>query len=100
VSVTASRVFVDALDQLLDGAFAVADDVRGRAFGDRHEFIVHDERAKIFASNHLFDYYPFRFGLFLSEVKRGAGVFQIFNADGRASAVIAIKRLDDDGKPD
>ena len=76
VPVTASRVGVGLVDQLLDRAFAVADDVRRHAFGNRDQPIIDDQSAKIRIADQLFfDDDPAR--IFLGFFKGDLRVFQI-----------------------
>ena len=55
VAVSATRVGVGLVDELLDGGFAVAFDVCRYAFGDRDQAVIDYQRAKVGAHKLFLD---------------------------------------------
>ena len=51
----AARVFIDDIDKLLDGVFAISNHMAGHALGSGNQFAVDDQQAVIEALQKAFD---------------------------------------------
>src|SRR5690349_1917315 len=94
VAVTTSWVSVRLIDQLLDGAFAVTDNMGRHAFCNRDQPVIYDERTKIGPHQLSLDDDPAAVLLCLFECS--ACVLDRPDADGRTFAVVAVERLNYD----
>ncbi len=98
VADAAARVLVDDLDQLLDGALAVADDVAGHALGGGDQLAVDHQQAMVEALEEALDQHG-------AAVLAGGGegrldLLLVHQADADAAAVIGVERLDHDREAD
>ncbi len=92
----APRVGVGQLDEVLDGALAVADDVGGHPLGDGGEPAVDDQAAVVAPGDVGLDDHPAAPGLVLGDRERRADVVGVLEVQADAAAVVAVERLDHD----
>ncbi len=92
----AARIAVLALDELADGAPAIADHVRRHALGHRDHPSVDDEHAVIAPGREPLDDRLARDGARLGP--RGAHGVGVIEATGDAAPVVGVERLHDHGK--
>gem|GEM_PF-7088930 len=92
VALAAAGVLVHRGHELGDGAGAVADDVRGHAFGDGDQPPVHHEDAVVVALEMLLDEHAA--AVLRRLVERPAHLLVRRQPDAHAAAVVAVERLD------
>ena len=98
VADAAARVLVHDLDQLLDRALAVADDVAGHALGGGDQLAVDHQQAMVEAFEEALDQHG-------AAVLAGGGegrldLLLVHQADADAAAMIGVERLDHDREAD
>ena len=94
VADAAARVGVGLVDQLADGADAVADDVRGHPLGERDHPAADDEHAVVLAGDERLDDDPAAPGLLLARSGTPrVTLVGVLEVEHHAAAVVAVQRL-------
>ena len=96
----APRVGVGELDEVLDGALPVTDDVGRDALGDCCQPAVDDQAAVVAAGDVGLHDHPAATRLLLRHGEGLADVLGVLQVEADTSAVVAVERLDDDGVAD
>src|SRR5947209_20599761 len=96
VAVAPERVCVFLIDELVDGVFAVSDDVGGHTLACCHELATDDHHAIVAAREHLLD--DDAAGVRLDVVEGENRVLWTRHVEGDPVSVTTVERFDDDGE--
>ena len=98
VAHAAPRVLVHDLDQLLDGALAVADDMARHALGGRDQLAIDHQEAVVEALQEALDQDgP---AVLAGRDERRLDLVLVHQPDGDTAAMVGVERLDHDRKAD
>ena len=96
--VSAARIGVCLVDQLLDRLFTIALYMRRHPLRNRYQSVINNQRTEIRSFDLLLNDDPTR--IFLSLFPSYSRVFDRLDPDRSTFAVISVKRLDNGGKSD
>ena len=89
-------VFIYLVDELLNGAFAIAHHGGGGALGGGNQLAIHHQQAEVEALDELLHNYSPRISL--RGLEAGGSILPTHDADGSPLAVVAVERLGHDGE--